>query len=194
MFLKKISLMVLLCTLSYCTTFDEIEKFSTAICDNIGSTGEITSTKIKATVEGNSKALSKILGVSIRADGTIEYENKQYEGLPYEDLSKQMQDSRQCKKELAFLILNKDNTLNKSVDAIYYLHNESTGNTGLYKEISFPLDEKKIICFVESRTKVEKIIEKRSFNISFTQVKILEGDCQGSIGWTEQGNLKRVIK
>ncbi len=194
MFFKKLFLMILLCTISYCTTFNEIEKFSKAICDDISLTGEITSTKIKATVEGNSKVLSKILGVSIRADGTIEYENKQYDGLPYEDLSKQMQDSRQCKKELAFLILNKDNTLNKNIDAVYYLHNESTGNTGLYKEISFPFDEKKIICFVESGTKVEKVIEKIFLNTPFTQVKILEGNCQGNIGWTGQENLKRVIK
>ena len=76
----------------------------------------------------------------------------------------------------------------------YYLSNSSSGVTKIFKEASFPLDISKAICDVESGTKVEKISEKPFFGTTIAEVKILEGDCQGNMGWVGKENLKIIVR
>lgn len=76
----------------------------------------------------------------------------------------------------------------------YYLSNSTSGVTNIYKEMNIPQDNSKIICGVESGTKVEKVSEKPFFGISIVEVKVLEGTCQGNIGWTGQENLKIIVR
>jgi len=187
--MKKIFILSCLISITYASsTYDEIINLSNSICDKLETKGTITVTKVKASLEGNTRKLSKILGITLNADGSIEYNNKSYDGLPYEELSKQMSDSRQCKKELAMLILNKQNDLNKINK--YYLHNPITSSVGILKDTSLKIQR---LCTVESGTSVKRISEKKEPYGNFVKVEILDGDCKGTIGWIEQSNLKRII-
>ncbi|MCG3705796.1 hypothetical protein N5U00_08180 [Aliarcobacter butzleri] len=76
----------------------------------------------------------------------------------------------------------------------YYLSNSASGVTKIFKDVSMPLDISKVICDVESGTKVEKISEKPLLGTTMTEVKVLEGDCQGNIGWVGKENLKIIVR
>lgn len=183
---KILSLSFLITTISFASsTFDEIVKFSNDICDKLDTKGTLSVTHIKAAIEGDTQKLSKVLGISIKADGNIEYTNTNFNGLPYEQLPKQMENSRQCKKELAMLILNKQNDLNKT--SKYYLHNPSIASVGILNDTSLKIQQ---LCTVESGTSVEKLSERKELHGNFVQVKILDGECKGTIGWIEHANLK----
>lgn len=184
--MKKFFILICLTSISYASSnYNEIINLTNNICDKIETKGTITGTKIKTSLEGNTKKLSKILGITLKADGSIEYNNKSYDGLPYEELSEQIADSRQCKKELAMLILNKQNDLNKI--SKYYLDNPNIGSVGILKDTS----NTQMLCIVESGTSIEKISVKKQQIGNFVKVKILDGDCKGTIGWTGLSNLKK---
>ncbi|MEA3554096.1 MAG: hypothetical protein U9R39_06825 [Campylobacterota bacterium] len=193
---KNILITLLLCANSflYANSFDNIKKFAQDICDNIDPNGSIKLTEIEAGIAGNIKPLSKILGIKFEANGTFKIKDESYTGLPYDSLPAQMIDSRRCKQELAFMLLEQKSIIDKKQDVNiihYYLeskHNSSVhifGQPMTLKNIT----KRKKICEVESGTSAEKISEHKNKNGDFVKIRVLNGTCQSKMGWIGKSDL-----
>lgn len=85
--------------------FDDIGKFAERICDRIEIHGVISREEIRAKLEGEIPGLARVLGAKISSAGEITLNDIRYEGLTIESLPAQMQDSRECKKEMVILLV-----------------------------------------------------------------------------------------
>ena len=109
--MKKICLFALtisiaICSPSYGDSLTEISKFAQDICDQISFTniaGDMTRKQIEGKLTGEAKAIEKLLGISLEADGKVD--NTQYKGLPYDKVAENVKDARECKQQLAKMLV-----------------------------------------------------------------------------------------
>lgn len=96
---------VIVCFPSYADSLEEISIFAKDICDEIRVEGVITREKIEGKLHGEVKGIAELLGASVGAEGIILVDELKYKGLPYEKLSDQMKDARDCRKQLATMLI-----------------------------------------------------------------------------------------
>ena len=104
----------------YADSLAEISEFSKEICDDIKASGNrtITKTDVEAKLQGNIGKVAKYIGVDFGADGklTIGDSKEEYEGLPYESISGQMNDSRSCKLEISKMLIRERKKVTARLD------------------------------------------------------------------------------
>ena len=177
----------------YAESLNNISKFANQICDEVKPKGFINRSEIKIKLSGQISPLSKILGVKLKSDGTYKINDTKFEGLPYQSIPKQMKDSRECKKEIVFLLLEERKFINKikNQNKYYYLEDNQYGSVHLFEKPEI-ISNPKEICEVEAKTKVKKIKEKKISPYStWVNIKVLEGECKNKTGWTGKGHLHR---
>ncbi|MGY6274076.1 hypothetical protein [Methylomonas sp. MgM2] len=105
---------------AHADSLSEISKFSKEICNDIQTSGNrtIKKTDIEAKLQGNIGKVAKYIGLDIGADGqlTIGDTKEEYDGLPYEDISEQMSDSRSCKLQLSKMLINERKKVTERLD------------------------------------------------------------------------------
>jgi hypothetical protein len=90
---------------SYAQSLDEIQKFAKDICDEIRPEGSIARKEVEAKLKGQLAGVAKLIGASVTGDGKLKVENVDYKGLPYEDLAAQMANARDCRLQLAKMLI-----------------------------------------------------------------------------------------
>jgi hypothetical protein len=83
----------------------DISAFAAEICDSIRLEGSISRQEIETKLEGSLAGVWRLVGASGAADGAAELESFDYQGLPYDSLPSQLIDARECRKELAVLLI-----------------------------------------------------------------------------------------
>jgi hypothetical protein len=189
---KVLLTIVLIFNLIYAESLDNISKFANQICDEIETSGSISRSDIKIKLFGKISPLSKILGVKLNANGSYRINDIKFEGLPYQFIPKQMKDSRECKKEIVFILLEERTLINKTkrTKKGYYLEDNQYGSVHLFEKPGITSIPKEV-CEVEAKTSVEKIREKKTTLGTFVYVRILNGDNKGKLGWTGKSHLHR---
>jgi len=99
------------CTLAHGESLTDISTFAKEMCDKIRTEGKITRTEIEAKLDGEMEGVAKLLGVSVGADGKFRRDKTEYVGLPYDKLSIEMSSARECRKELAAMLINERKTI-----------------------------------------------------------------------------------
>ncbi len=187
-------------------SLSEISRFAKDICDELDVKGNMTRTKIVAGLKGNAKTISKLLGGSIGADGKITVDNIEYEGIPYDQLSAQMSNARQCKIEIAHLLLEKNTQIKGSRGSHSlkptYAINRSGYDIFLMKQPKYsafidinnnPYKDHRLIdgtkiALIDSEY-IERSKETANLNISWRKVKITSGEYVGKVGWVPASNI-----
>lgn len=106
--LKKVIPLILLTSGTLqAATLSEIADFASRQCEEIHSSGKVSKSQITAKLKGQGKALVKLIGGSVSADGSYKLDSVEYDGVPYEQLASQLTDVRSCKQRLTELILEK---------------------------------------------------------------------------------------
>ncbi len=72
-----------------------------------------------------------------------------------------------------------------------YLNHKNGDNTWLYNKPA--LQDVKVLCQAEAGSKANKLEEKKSsiYGMTWIKVKVLDGSCQGTVGWTGKDNYRR---
>ena len=187
------------------SSLDQISAFTESICDKISTKGAISSSDLKAEIEGNINPLilSKMLGAKVKANGSYSYKGKEYEGLPYESLPSQMESARECRKELAAMLLEERRELHKGEPTVprYVIQDSGFPNT-LMKEPNFkayisfmkkhPLQIKQLMNGARVELLDEFIEEGKPSDIRWYKVKITSGPDKGLEGWVTYKSVKSV--
>lgn len=186
-------------------SLDEISNFAEKICDTISTKGTISSSELKAEIEGkiSPKVLSKMLGANVRANGSYLHNGKEYDGLPYESLPEQMTSARECRKEVASMLIKERRNLQKSesLKAKYAIQN-SGFHSMLMKEpkfndyISFFKKTPSQIKILMDGTKVELLEEYteqiKPNPIPWYKIKVISGPDEGLTGWIPYRSVKAL--
>jgi len=101
-----LALLILIGTTASAQSLTEISDFAADICDEIAQSGEITKQKIEGNINGKLSGVAKLLGGSLDAGGKIVVDEENYVGVPYEKLSDQLSNARECRRELAKTLLD----------------------------------------------------------------------------------------
>lgn len=97
----------------YADSLNDISKFAKEICDDIRPEGKINKSEVEAKLNGNISGIAKLIGGSLNIDGTISSGSTKYKGLPYEMLPTVMKDARECKQDIAKMLLNERSTIKR---------------------------------------------------------------------------------
>ncbi|CAM5400268.1 hypothetical protein TMEC50S_02021 [Thauera mechernichensis] len=92
----------------------EISEFADSICDQIRPEGSISRTEIEGSLRGQASGVAKLLGLTVGADGRVKHGREDYRGLPLDHVAEQMQGSRECKRQLAALLISERSRLAQS--------------------------------------------------------------------------------
>lgn len=183
-------------------SLNEINKFASDICGKVATKGRIESSEIKATIEGkiSPKFLAKILGTNVTANGSLVTKNSNYDGLPYESLSIQMTDARQCRKELALMLLKQKEILSQPSSFVErYVVKQNNFHLMLMKQPDYaaymntfnknPLHVKLLIDGTKVDLLEEQTVSYNSIPLVWHRIKVTAGPNKGLIGWLPQGHL-----
>ncbi|MBF4317390.1 hypothetical protein EAY30_21055, partial [Vibrio anguillarum] len=88
--MNRIVMIILLMLPSYVqaiSSLSEISQFAKEICEQIKANGSVSSTEVKAKLQGNAGTISKLIGAKIDGSGDFIVHNNIYKGIPYEELS-----------------------------------------------------------------------------------------------------------
>ncbi|HCE1777785.1 TPA: hypothetical protein ACF31P_004597 [Vibrio parahaemolyticus] len=177
------------------SSLSEISQFATEICDKIEAKGSVSSSQIEAALHGNAGTISKLIGAKVTANGNILINNSEYEGIPYEELSVQMLDSRNCKKDLAFALLEKSRAVQQSTAPVKssYIINARDGAVVLLSQPSFQKHTESTLSGDISKRLLNKtpvellqsnyVEDVQGIKVNWSKVRILAGSNSGSIGW-----------
>lgn len=92
--------------------YAEISMFVEKVCQNpVG--GKYVRTEIDGSIRADAPGLAKALGLTLGADGRLYRDSVEYEGIPMDRLSKEIQTPGQCKFELVKLLLEERKLLAK---------------------------------------------------------------------------------
>lgn len=98
-------------------TLKEISNFARDICDDISPKGSKKSQvlELKGRLAAEKARIAEIIGVEISAGGNATYGStkEEYEGLPINNISEQMTDSRACKKEITKMLIREMKKVHK---------------------------------------------------------------------------------
>ena len=89
---------------TYAESLKEIEKFASNICNEIRLQGSYSREKIEAKINGEIAGVAKLIGASVSANGKLNIHNEK--GLPYEKLAEQISSARDCRREIAKLLID----------------------------------------------------------------------------------------
>lgn len=192
-------------TLAFANSLDEINKFAKDICGIVATKGHIESSEIKAAIEGkvNPKSLAKILGAQVSASGDLLFNRSSYEGLPYESLPRQMSDARQCRKEIAFMLLEERRKLKQQGSVVSSYQVRKNGHRlMLMKKPDFtayndvfnkhPLQIKLLIDGTKVELLEEKTIKYDGISLVWHRIRVMQGSNLGITGWLPQGHLSML--
>ncbi|MCY7297417.1 hypothetical protein [Alteromonas sp. a30] len=103
-----LSLFIILSFQSQAQTLNEISTFAASICGKIPFSGSNKASDFKTNLKGqlNPSALKKVFGVELSAEGTYSVKGVEYEGLPFDSLPSQVNNERECKKEMALFMMS----------------------------------------------------------------------------------------
>ena len=97
----------------YSASLKEISEFAKDICDEISVGGNINRKQIEGKIEGNVSGLAKLIGASVGVDGTLKIDDTNYTGLPYENVAEQMTGARDCRQQLATMLIDERDRISK---------------------------------------------------------------------------------
>ncbi len=122
-------------------SFEEISAFATNICGKVKDGGEFTRQRIEGEIKGELKGIAKLLGASVGAEGKLIIDDTEYKGLPYDKLSENMMDERECKLKLAVMLIDAQKKIKQESRNGFRDNNDGTithDDTGLmwFKETS----------------------------------------------------------
>lgn len=201
MFPKKIVLFPLAIALTiscYAETLNDISTFAKSICDEVSLSGSINRSTIKAEIAGNIKPLSKLLGVKFNAKGMYTLNNTEYQGLPYDSLPEQMKDSRTCKKEISFLLLEERHRIQSYTSTSqtqYIIKDNGLGNRLFNKPnkqaLFNPLSKSnQDIPRLMIGTPLNILEEQTIDSLTWYKIRVSAGTDKGKIGWVTKENIK----
>ncbi|MBF4364907.1 hypothetical protein, partial [Vibrio anguillarum] len=140
----RIVMIILLMLPSYVqaiSSLSEISQFAKEICEQIKANGSVSSTEVKAKLQGNAGTISKLIGAKIDGSGDFIVHNNIYKGIPYEELSVQMLDSRDCKLQLAYSLIDRKKAIEQgsiiSAESSNYIINADGETILLMKSPNF---------------------------------------------------------
>ncbi|NAZ55638.1 hypothetical protein GL177_20260 [Vibrio toranzoniae] len=204
--MNRIVMIILLMLPSYVqatSSLSEISQFAKEICDQIEANGSVSSTEVKAKLQGNAGTISKLIGAKIDGSGDFIVHNNIYKGIPYEELSVQMLDSRDCKLQLAYSLIDRKKAIEQgsiiSAESSNYIINADGETVLLMKSPDFlkynkdktnaeynnVLIHKTPIRLIESGY-IEDI---QGVKVSWSKVQVLAGINNKDIGWTLTSNI-----
>lgn len=188
-------------------TFSEIADFAEKVCDRVETSGSIESTKVMGQLTGEAKALVKLIGGKVGIDGSITVENTTYKGLPFEKLPEQMSDARDCRKELALVLLEGREMVQRiKSDSSNVVANYKVNRKDFDVNLMVKPDFKAFVDFnSESHksgrlldgTKIELLEETYTedlgyISVDWRRVRVLSGDYMNAIGWLPAGNISEI--
>ncbi|MBF4447996.1 hypothetical protein ERJ76_20400, partial [Vibrio anguillarum] len=142
--MNRIVMIILLMLPSYVqaiSSLSEISQFAKEICEQIKANGSVSSTEVKAKLQGNAGTISKLIGAKIDGSGDFIVHNNIYKGIPYEELSVQMLDSRDCKLQLAYSLIDRKKAIEQgsiiSAESSNYIINADGETILLMKSPNF---------------------------------------------------------
>jgi len=177
------------------SSLSDISQFANEICDKIEAKGSVSSSQIAAALYGSAGTISKLIGAKVKANGNIQLNNSEYKGIPYKELSEQMLDSRNCKKELAYALLEKSRVIQQSTQPVKssYIINPQDGAVILMAQ---PNSQKRIESMYSgnlssqllNKTPIELlqsnyVEDVQGIKVNWSKVRILAGSSSGSVGW-----------
>mgnify|MGYP001545326776 CR=1 FL=1 len=193
-------------SISYGYSLSEIKQLSYDICDKLSTRGTIERTEVIASLHGKGKALLKLIGGEINLNGSVKINNTEYDGLPYKMLPEQMTSARNCRKELASMLIMQTHKISeiKQKNAIQSeYHVEKNGdhvylmkNPNFKSFINYQSQEDKIVLLIQN-TKLallsDKYIESNEntagIPITWRKVRLTSGEHSGKEGWVPQTNI-----
>ena len=200
--------LVLFSSLSRAASLEDIAVFANKICEQVKTTGFHESTEIKGKIKGkiSPKALSKILGVKVAADGSYTLSGENHVGLPYESLPAQLTSVRECKENLALMLIKErlkviDQAPIKS--PVKYSIKRSVYHSMLMEKPDYksylafakgtPLQIKTLMDGTKVNILEEKVLpsghRKTASDIVWYKVEVTSGPDKELIGWIPQRNV-----
>jgi hypothetical protein len=205
---KKIILFVMILPFTCnATNFSEIASFAEKICDRVETSGTIESTKVMGQLTGEAKALIKLIGGTVGVDGSITIENTTYNGLPFEKLPDQMSDARECRKDLALVLLESREIVQRAQsESMTVLSKYKVNRKDFDVNLMIQPDFKAFVDFTSKNRKSGRLIDGTKLellNESFTEnlghisvdwrkVRVLTGEHINAIGWLPAGNISEI--
>ncbi|EKF9799901.1 hypothetical protein O1D18_003544 [Vibrio cholerae] len=169
-------------------TLDEIANFSARQCEEIHASGKMTESQISAKLQGEIKALNKLLG-SVGANGQYTNSSRSYNGVPFDQIASQLTDVRTCKQNLTMAILSNTKLTSTSPAAEYYSLKE---RVILMDKPNFiertKLTLAKDALWLEQGTRVNKlehtfVDEEGYVPLTWRAIEVESGDYKGQRGW-----------
>ena len=131
---------------SFAQTLSEIGTFSKNICDDIRTDGSILKKEVEVQLKSNIGGVAKVLGGSLAVDGSIRTGETSHTNIQYEELPEQMSDARDCRRELAkILISTAKHIFYQNKDASTLLPKSPIYKTE-YRDRRYDFDEKNDHC------------------------------------------------
>ncbi|MBF4280724.1 hypothetical protein EAY27_26955, partial [Vibrio anguillarum] len=165
--------------------------------------GSVSSTEVKAKLQGNAGTISKLIGAKIDGSGDFIVHNNIYKGIPYEELSVQMLDSRDCKLQLAYSLIDRKKAIEQgsiiSAESSNYIINADGETILLMKSPNFlkynkdktNAEYKNILIHKTPIRLIESgyIEDIQGVKVSWSKVQVLAGMNNKDIGWTLTSNI-----
>ncbi|MEZ9343393.1 hypothetical protein AB4165_12470 [Vibrio cyclitrophicus] len=204
--MNRIVMIILLMLPSYVqatSSLSEISQFAKEICDQIEANGSVSSTEVKAKLQGNAGTISKLIGAKIDGSGDFIVHNNIYKGIPYEELSVQMLDSRDCKLQLAYSLIDRKKAIEQgsiiSAESSNYIINADGETVLLMKSPDFlkynkdktNAEYKNVLIHKTPIRLIESgyIEDIQGVKVSWSKVQVLAGINNKDIGWTLTSNI-----
>ncbi|ASW79694.1 hypothetical protein EAY24_27265 [Vibrio anguillarum] len=204
--MNRIVMIILLMLPSYVqaiSSLSEISQFAKEICEQIKANGSVSSTEVKAKLQGNAGTISKLIGAKIDGSGDFIVHNNIYKGIPYEELSVQMLDSRDCKLQLAYSLIDRKKAIEQgsiiSAESSNYIINADGETILLMKSPNFlkynkdktNAEYKNILIHKTPIRLIESgyIEDIQGVKVSWSKVQVLAGMNNKDIGWTLTSNI-----
>ncbi len=150
--MKKIVLFTMLAfliqTSATAESLQSIVVFAKDICDDIidevGVDGKISRKQIEAKLEGSIGTVAKLIGAKLGVNGKLHLDETTYSGLPYEDLPGELRNSRECRQNLAVMLIEQS----KKTCGVELYYKKRSINCGIesYKKA------RSVECGIESTT------------------------------------------
>jgi len=189
--------------LSSAESLSEISDFSRAICDKISASGTINRKKIEGSINADAKSVVKLIGGSVGIDGSITVENTEYEGLPYESLPEQMIDARDCRKEVARMLITERRVIEGMAENNKKVATYAVAKNGFDIFLMDAPNFKSLVNFESTDDKLFRLVENTSLEllegehvetssgvpVPWRKVKVVSGNHAGKTGWIPLANI-----
>jgi hypothetical protein len=159
----------------------------------------MTKTHVIASLQGNAKTISRLIGGAIGANGKITVDNITYDGIPYHELPAQMTDARQCRKEIAYSLMESRSQIIEHKKSTSHVSPYSVKRNGYDVFLMSKPNFKAFIALNINRMKIHRLMDGTKINligseltaqpkeianmrIAWRKVEISAGEFTGAIG------------